>query len=80
MSTPNPAHRWHYVPEFTSQELMVFKTYDSEMDPFVPTMHSAFELHEADAPARESCEARVICLMTKRNAPGAAAAAAKAKL
>lgn len=44
MSTPNPDHQWHYVDEFNNQELMVFKTYDSDMVPFVPTMHSAFDL------------------------------------
>ncbi len=44
MSMPNTEHQWHYVDEFNNQELMVFKTYDSDMVPFVPTMHSAFDL------------------------------------
>lgn len=44
MSFPNPEPQWHYVDEFNNQELMVFKTYDSDMVPFVPTMHSAFDL------------------------------------
>ena len=66
MSTPNPEHRWHYVDAFDNQELLVFKTYDSDMDPFVPTMHSAFELPEQDAEqVRESCEARVVCLLKR---------------
>lgn len=60
----NPDHKWHYVPEFTNQEVLVFKTFDSAMDPFIPTMHSAFDLPNQDAaPCRESCEARVLCLM-----------------
>ena len=35
-------------------EVLVFKTYDSDMDPFVPTMHSAFELLEQDGSRRMS--------------------------
>ena len=44
-------------------EVLVFKTYDSEMDPFIPTLHSAFDDPDcpADAPPRESIEARAIC-------------------
>jgi hypothetical protein len=48
MSMPNPEHQWHYVDEFTHDECMVFKTYDSDMFPFVPTMHSAFDLPEQE--------------------------------
>jgi hypothetical protein len=66
LSRYNPGHRWHYVEDFTSQDLLVFKTYDSEMDPFIPTLHSAFDLPAQEgAPPRESCEARVICLLAK---------------
>jgi hypothetical protein len=66
MSTPNPSHRWHYVDNFHSQEMLMFKTYDSDMHPFVPTMHSAFDLHDQEAaPARESCEARIVCLLRR---------------
>ena len=32
MSTPNAEHRWHYVKEFTNQELMLFKSFDSVSD------------------------------------------------
>ena len=56
----------HYVDNFRSDELLVFVTYDSDMHPFVPTMHSAFDLPGQDAhPERESVEARVICLMER---------------
>lgn len=59
-------HRWHYVPNFISSELLVFKTFDSDMRPFIPTMHSAFELPgQKGAPPRESIEARVICLLER---------------
>lgn len=65
-SQHSPDHKWHYVPDFTSQELLVFKTFDSEMHPFIPTMHSAFDLPDQEgAPPRHSCEARVVCLLEK---------------
>lgn len=66
MSLPNPDHQWHYVDEFTNQECLIFKTYDSDMHPFVPTMHSAINLPNQDAqPMRESVEARITCLLRR---------------
>jgi hypothetical protein len=72
LSRHNPAHRWHHVPGFTNQELLIFKTYDSAQTPFIPTMHSAFHLpDEEGVPPRESCEARVIALMKTPVQPSA---------
>ena len=59
----NAAQEWVFYPRMTREEVMVFKTYDSLADPFVPTMHSAFD--HPDCPPgvcpRESVECRVIC-------------------
>lgn len=59
----NPDHRWFFFPKMERDEVLVFKTFDSEMDPFIPTLHSAFDDPDcpADAPPRESIEARAIC-------------------
>ncbi len=59
----NPDHRWFFFSEMERDEVLVFKTYDSKMDPFIPTLHSAFDDPDcpADAPPRESIEARAIC-------------------
>jgi len=66
LSQYNSGHRWHYIPDFTNREVLAFKTYDSEVNPFIPTLHSAFDLpNQEGAPARESCECRVICLLPK---------------
>ena len=44
----------------------MFKTFDSDMTPFVPTMHSAFNLPGQESePPRLSVEARVICLLER---------------
>lgn len=69
VSRYNADHRWHYVPDFTCDELLLFKTFDSDMNPFVPTMHSAFNLPcQGQEPPRRSLEARVICLMKRSDA------------
>lgn len=59
----NPNHRWVFFPEMERNEVLIFKTYDSEMDPFIPTLHSAFDHPECpdDAPPRESIETRAMC-------------------
>merc|ERR1712232_1391520 len=55
VSQYSPSHKWHYVPDFTSQDVLAFKTYDSEMHPFVPPLHSAFDLpNQEGALPRES--------------------------
>ncbi len=62
-SSYSPKHRWFYYPKMQRDEVLMFKTYDSAMSPFMPTLHSAF-----DDPAcpngvsqRESIEVRVMC-------------------
>lgn len=59
----NSNHRWFYYPEMERNEVLVFKTFDSEMDPFIPTLHSAFDDPDCpdDAALRESIEIRAIC-------------------
>ncbi|MEE3326087.1 MAG: CmcJ/NvfI family oxidoreductase [Myxococcota bacterium] len=56
-------HRWFYYPEMLRNEVLVFRTFDTDMDPFVPTLHSAFDHPDCPktAPARESIETRVLC-------------------
>ncbi|MCH2186317.1 hypothetical protein MK280_10645, partial [Myxococcota bacterium] len=54
-------HRWFYYPEMQRDEVMIFRTLDSDMDPFIPTLHSAFDHPSCPetAPSRESIETRV---------------------
>ena len=58
----NPAHRWHYYPDMTRDEVLVFKRYDTDksLPWFVP--HSAFEDHSIgpEAVPRASIEMRTI--------------------
>ena len=58
----NPAHEWYQFPQMTPEEAIVFKVYDSLQDGrarFTP--HTSFEDPNtpADAPPRESIEARL---------------------
>jgi hypothetical protein len=61
----NPAHKWHYFPKMSRDEVLVFKTFDSHhaegAGTFIPTMHSAFDDPQCEATAtpRESVECRV---------------------
>ena len=59
----SPRHRWSFFPEMEPSEALVFKQYDSDERAaarFVP--HAAFDHPHtpADAPSRESIEARVL--------------------
>jgi hypothetical protein len=59
----SPRHRWFYFPEMQPNEALVFKQFDSDFSVgarFVP--HAAFDHPDtpADAPLRESIEARVL--------------------
>lgn len=56
----NPAQRWHYFPEMTADELILFKGYDSEEHCNPLTVHSAFDDRRAypNAKPRESLEGR----------------------
>ena len=51
-------------------EVLLIKTYDSELKPFQPTLHSSFddEGTSKDAPERQSCEARILCLIPRKAA------------
>ena len=44
-------------------EVLMFKTYDSDEQPFIPTLHSAFDHPETPegVSARESIEVRAVC-------------------
>ncbi|MFM2129695.1 MAG: hypothetical protein RL477_1241 [Pseudomonadota bacterium] len=59
----NPAHRWHYFPQMTRDEALVFKCYDSRTDVARFTVHCAFNdpTTPPGAPPRESMEARLLC-------------------
>ena len=61
LPTYNPAHRWYYFPEMRSDEVLLFKTYDSATDGRARfTIHTSFEdpVAAVDAPPRESIETR----------------------
>lgn len=63
--THNPARRWYYAPEMTSEEVLLIKGWDSLHDGrarFTP--HTAFPLpNQEGAPAREGIEERTIVVI-----------------
>lgn len=56
----NPIQRWYYFPEMTTDELILFKGYDSEAQWSPNAAHSAFDNRRTypNAKPRESIEAR----------------------
>ena len=58
-------HRWYYYPRLRSDEVVVWKGFDSAEVPARPNMHSAFDDPRTppDAPQRMSIEVRVLCLL-----------------
>ena len=62
----NAKHEWWWVPAMTAQEVLAFKTYDSVDDGsvarFTPHCAVADPNAAADAPPRQSVEARCFCL------------------
>jgi hypothetical protein len=61
----NANHRWYYYPDMTREEVLVFKSFDSQAATHggrVP--HSAFEdrRHQGFAPARASLDLRVLAV------------------
>jgi hypothetical protein len=59
----SPRHKWWYFPKITPEQLILLKTYDSEVDGRARFVgHSAFEdpTSPPDAPMRESIEIRTI--------------------
>ena len=60
------AHHWYYYPEMQTDEVLVFKTYDSRLDiPARMTPHCAFDDVSApdDAPLRRSIEVRCLVML-----------------
>lgn len=66
----SPHHRWYYLSAMQTDEVWIFKQYDS--DPTQPqrVAHCAFEPPEvpADAPPRESIEVRALAFLSSRSA------------
>jgi hypothetical protein len=72
----NPAHRWFYFSGMRRDEALVFKVFDSEKDGrarFTP--HTSFDDPDspADAPPRQSIEARTLAFFAPAAGPGGAA-------
>ena len=69
-SLHNKNHEWYWFPKMLHTEVLLIKTYDSDMTPFQPTLHSSFDDENTDenAPERQSCEARILCLVPKERA------------
>jgi len=62
----SPRHRWFYYSRMAENDALVFKQYDSQVSGVARyTPHSAFDLPDipADAPLRESIEARCLVIM-----------------
>ena len=63
LATHSPSHRWSYFSAMGRHEALVFKQYDSQLGGVSRyTPHAAFDHPEtpADAPLRESIEARCL--------------------
>ncbi len=63
MMTCNPAHRWFYFPHMLAGETLLIKGFDSMLDGCARfTAHASFldPTTPADAPPRESIEARAL--------------------
>lgn len=59
----NPEHRWWYFPDMTSEEMILFKGFDSAWQDRQKTLHVAFEDKTvAGAPPRVSIETRYFAL------------------
>jgi len=67
VSRYSPWHTFYYFPEMTSEEVLLFRTFDSGEKPFQPTLHSAFKDESApkESVPRRSCDVRVLCLLPK---------------
>ena len=61
---PNPAHRWTYFSNMTVDEVLIFKSFDSDAARPRRVAHSAFAnpLATPDWPSRRSIETRVVAL------------------
>lgn len=66
-SMNNDNHKWYFYPKMNRDEVVMFKTYDSNEKPFMPTLHSAFDDPDSQArnvSPRESIEVRAICFFS----------------
>jgi len=66
----DPRHQWFYFPEMRSSDALLIKCYDSRQDGTARfTLHTAFDDPEtpADAPPRQSIEARTIAFFDEEN-------------
>lgn len=63
--TYSAEHRWYYYPLMTPDEVLLFKTYDSDPSVVCRTPHSAFADPTSDphAPPRHSLEIRALCFL-----------------
>ncbi|TNF80490.1 MAG: hypothetical protein EP301_13270 [Gammaproteobacteria bacterium] len=61
----DPDVRWYYFPEMTSDEVPIWKGFDSAEVPLQPTLHTSFDDRNGpeEAPERMSVEVRVLCLL-----------------
>ena len=63
-SSHSDKHEWNYYPKMNRDEVLMFKTYDSTLNPFMPTLHSAFDdisFEGKDVSPGMSLEVRAIC-------------------
>jgi len=60
----NPDHRWYYFPDMTREEIVLFKTFDSDEAQARFVAHGAFEnpICSSDAPPRHSLETRILAV------------------
>jgi hypothetical protein len=63
-SSHSDKHEWNYYPKMNRDEVLMFKTFDSSLNPFMHTLHSAFDdmsIEGKDVSSRTSLEVRAIC-------------------
>jgi hypothetical protein len=67
-SSFSEGHEWNYYPKMNRDEVVMFKTFDSVENPFLPTLHSAFDDVSSkgmEVTPRESIEVRAICFFNE---------------
>ena len=62
-SSNSDEHKWYFYPNMQRDEVLMFSTYDSDENPFIPTLHSAFDYPNCPegVTPRESIEVRAVC-------------------
>ncbi len=69
----NPGHQWHYFPDMTRDEALVFKLYDSTLTGAWRAPHTSFrDLSRPKANARKSLEIRAFVYFAADGGPGKA--------